>query len=277
MDIRQSLKNASNSLGRIPSLGYGIAYLLCIPLFALFFTISSDDFYHSTVQHEDAIDADALRILTAIQTQMRDGFITVNGSEIAYEDDWGVNINEIEVHSLENRQGTVIFRLSTKFFGRNELEGTRSTGGSVSVVIESGPRLGIVNPDDNDFTFYKEISLEYPKALPVSLKLLFPKNIPNNALSKDIQQSTTYLAIPLSLENMIINFQNSLSGFPSESSGVYGRMLYLSAVTITTLGYGDIVPISGISRLLVALESVIGIVLIGLFLNSLNQEGKLKQ
>lgn len=50
---------------------------------------------------------------------------------------------------------------------------------------------------------------------------------------------------------------------------LYFRMVYFSAVTITTLGYGDIAPISATSRLLVTLESVLGIVLIGLFLNSL--------
>jgi len=51
--------------------------------------------------------------------------------------------------------------------------------------------------------------------------------------------------------------------------GAFGRMLYLSAVTITTLGYGDIVPNSGITRLLVGFQSVLGIVLIGLFINSI--------
>ncbi len=34
-------------------------------------------------------------------------------------------------------------------------------------------------------------------------------------------------------------------GFPAGSSGEFGRMLYLSATTLTTLGYGDILPITG--------------------------------
>lgn len=48
--------------------------------------------------------------------------------------------------------------------------------------------------------------------------------------------------------------------------------LYFSVVTITTLGYGDITPHSDVGKLLCASESLIGIVLIGLFLNALSRK-----
>lgn len=62
---------------------------------------------------------------------------------------------------------------------------------------------------------------------------------------------------------------DGLSGYSTRS---YWRMLYFSAITATTVGYGDVVPIRGKSRLLSGLEAVLGIVLIGLFLNSLARE-----
>lgn len=43
------------------------------------------------------------------------------------------------------------------------------------------------------------------------------------------------------------------------------RMLYLSAVTITTLGYGDIISTSDITRSLVAIESTLGILIMVFF------------
>jgi len=46
-------------------------------------------------------------------------------------------------------------------------------------------------------------------------------------------------------------------------------MLYFSVVTITTLGYGDISPVTGAVRFLVGLESVLGIFLLGSFISSL--------
>ncbi len=52
--------------------------------------------------------------------------------------------------------------------------------------------------------------------------------------------------------------------------GNFITCLYYSTVTITTLGYGDISPISPIAQFLVILETVLGVITIGLFLNALS-------
>lgn len=46
--------------------------------------------------------------------------------------------------------------------------------------------------------------------------------------------------------------------------------LYFSAVTITTLGYGDITPLNTYTRLFAMAEAILGVVLVGLFLNSVS-------
>lgn len=66
--------------------------------------------------------------------------------------------------------------------------------------------------------------------------------------------------------NKLIDMYYIHNGRPGSS---YLRMLYFSSTTITTLGYGDIVPTSTASRMLTGLQSVLGIVLIGLYLNSI--------
>lgn len=75
--------------------------------------------------------------------------------------------------------------------------------------------------------------------------------------------------LPDSLSKKLIAYSNALNGFPSYSRGNFERMFYLSAITITTVGYGDIVPITSKARLLISIEEIWGIILIGLFLNSL--------
>jgi hypothetical protein len=50
------------------------------------------------------------------------------------------------------------------------------------------------------------------------------------------------------------------------------QSVYFSAVTITTLGYGDITPQTESARILAALEAVLGIVTIGLFLNAVARQ-----
>ncbi len=61
------------------------------------------------------------------------------------------------------------------------------------------------------------------------------------------------------------SFLVGLSGEPSSISGFFGRMQYLSATTITTTGFGDIVPLSGTARLLCGVEAVLGWLFAGLF------------
>jgi len=63
----------------------------------------------------------------------------------------------------------------------------------------------------------------------------------------------------------LVSFANATKGFPGGVAGNLGRMFYLSAVTITTLGLGDIVPLTNTTRLLVASEAMIGILLAGPF------------
>lgn len=57
----------------------------------------------------------------------------------------------------------------------------------------------------------------------------------------------------------------------NQDPGIFSN-LYFSIITITTLGYGDITPIGKIAQLLAASESLFGIILIGLFLNSLSHQ-----
>lgn len=55
------------------------------------------------------------------------------------------------------------------------------------------------------------------------------------------------------------------------------QSMYFSVVTITTLGYGDITPQTEMARSLTAFESIFGIVLIGLFLNSVARASDIRR
>lgn len=56
-------------------------------------------------------------------------------------------------------------------------------------------------------------------------------------------------------------------GFSGDPSG-FVDFTYFSAVTVTTLGYGDIYPKSEFARFIVSLEVLLGVVCAGLFLNA---------
>jgi Ion channel len=66
-----------------------------------------------------------------------------------------------------------------------------------------------------------------------------------------------YSAIDLFYPGSILRSSTAMADRPSE-------LLYFSLVTLTTIGYGDIVPLHGEVRMLAALEGVIGVLYIAI-------------
>ena len=56
----------------------------------------------------------------------------------------------------------------------------------------------------------------------------------------------------------------------SHGGGKFLNSFYFSIVTVTTLGYGDILPVGELAKILVGLQSFLGILFVGLFLHSLS-------
>ncbi len=75
--------------------------------------------------------------------------------------------------------------------------------------------------------------------------------------------------LSLDANHRLVRFYRAAQGDPSYASGLWLRMLYFSSTTITTLGLGDLTPVSAIARGVVGLEALAGIIVIGLFLNAL--------
>jgi hypothetical protein len=62
---------------------------------------------------------------------------------------------------------------------------------------------------------------------------------------------------------------NIFKGNPISVSKAFFRMLYFSAIVLTTVGFGDIVPMTLLARSFVAIQAIFGIMLAGLFLNAI--------
>jgi hypothetical protein len=69
-----------------------------------------------------------------------------------------------------------------------------------------------------------------------------------------------------SLYNMLeaIHPGSFIQGSAPTSSLPRGTLIYLSLATLTTLGYGDVVPVTPISRMVAALEAVAGVLYIAI-------------
>ena len=86
----------------------------------------------------------------------------------------------------------------------------------------------------------------------------------NGQLSKP-RWLVSYILIVLLLYAVLYSvFENSLS---VSDIGLVGG-LYLSVEVLTTLGFGDITPVNTLGQILVSSEAVLGVIAVGLFLNS---------
>ncbi len=75
------------------------------------------------------------------------------------------------------------------------------------------------------------------------------------------------LAFAAAYKVQVLLVPGSIVGLTAESN--IGDTLYYSVVTITTLGYGDILPVSGNARMLAATEAVFGQLFIAVLLAKL--------
>jgi hypothetical protein len=78
------------------------------------------------------------------------------------------------------------------------------------------------------------------------------------------------ILIPIFAFLYLLLSPTNFSGDHSGSMDSFLTCLYYSTVTITTLGYGDISAKTEIAQLFVILETILGVITIGLFLNSIS-------
>jgi hypothetical protein len=96
------------------------------------------------------------------------------------------------------------------------------------------------------------------KSMPGVSELLPCRSLP--------QQGTTCVELDEDAEADLDELAQLLSGLPDPGIDNFFRMLYFSVVTITTVGFGDIVPVTQRARGLVTFEAFLGPVVLGFFL-----------
>lgn len=269
---KKKLINLSRQLGKIPSLGYAIIYLLLIPIFATVYYFLPNQFYHSTVQYEYSVSSEAKYIRQALYNEITDNLKQVSNDKNIVISGWELKPNLLYIHSLKATDDVVSFRISF-ILEKNSLNNREELLFDPLVKFPSYTRFDSTDSSETNLFDWKFLTIEElePTSYDAPSKeqmvaALFPNN------GSQFAANVHFIKIKPKLSVQIQAFASGTQGFPSGISGNYVRMFYLSASTITTLGYGDITPITTLSRLLVSIESICGIVLIGLFLNALSFE-----
>jgi hypothetical protein len=238
---------------------WGALYLATIPVAAGVFAANGDGFFDSNLAREAGTESDISQLEAALSSTI--DRIAARAS-IVYSGQRFVVIGRPVVEQVARGQGpngTFVIEVYGMIGSAHQ-----QAGGPFW--FELGPQEGITYGASGP-TYTYEVEPVGPDGLgsPAFVK---PLSLVPAALFATPPDLSPSLTVGPRIARQIDRLSGAYAGNPSEASGLYLRMLYLSATTITTLGLGDIQPISSTARLWVSIEAVAGIVLAGLFLNA---------
>lgn len=247
-------------------LAYSLLYVLVTLTFATAYWMLPGQFYHSTAMHEPMLKTDEQLIRSGLHRILLEHWRKNHGAEVLTLDGRDFPVDGLSVYNFEYERGQ--FKVSTTILGEQHC-----------AVI---PHI-IIPARTEEYWFEEEMSDEH-----VMISAKFGELGIDEYGSPMPQQESAFdsfitlprgenrpikgmLKIPRSLFDMMSGYADAKEGFAGRTKGSFWRMLYLSTVTITTVGYGDIVPITPLARTLIAAEAVLGMLVIGLYLNALSQ------
>ena len=268
MSKRAIFSTAASAVRRVTRhpLTYLLAYISVIPLFAIIYChLPWKSFYAPYAKYEPSAysDSDALRIAisTAVRRQL--------GKPKTHLDRlyWSIDPSNLRVGAIEP---TDLVTLRTKVTVLVEIFGAKGEclmTQQVTIPFEIGldqfsePSLS-ADAVDREPKILAQPNVEYVDNDQIVADLFPPREQSGHRLDLEFTNAEN---------KRFRNFMIAMSGEPFALSDSWLRMLYFSAVTITTTGFGDIVPLTTLARLLAGTEAVLGWILAGLFLNALAQ------
>lgn len=255
---------------------WGVIYLLLVPLFATaYYSLPPRSLYDSNMERETAMIADAERLRQALTSAVRSRIQDTRWHSSSV--DLQVALDSVRIGTIKRTSDGRLFLEIRGQYAQSD-DGPPHEQGVFSEYVEvqlvDGRRAEFPRDSSPIFGYAVRLSSSNgdsvepsPYAPPVSQ--LLPTSSPGTP-------ALASLMMPESTDKQLAHFYNAVGGDPSVASGLWWRMAYFSATTITTLGFGDITPVSSRARFYIGLEAVMGIVLIGLFLNSVSSNARRK-
>jgi Ion channel len=257
------------ALSQVHPLVYLLTFLTAIPAFAfLYVFVAPQGFYAPNARYEPSAVSDTLQLASILEGALHRSFDARTGQELVVGN-WKLDLGSLRVDNVYSTDGTKLsFRVSFSADGIGTSSGAKQVGWSIIVTVSEHPTHAIIS-DRNAITTYRIPDVDFSNyASPFKeeyeelFKLVFGQK-------EFFVASSPALALSGPEELRFRRYLLGVKGDPSSISGDLPRMIYLSAVVITTLGFGDILPITPKARILVAMEAITGIVFAGLFLNAL--------
>lgn len=274
-----------------PPVLYGILYLLTGFGFGwLYSALPPGQFYAPYARYEPAAQEDAATIVRSlgalIKADIKDepaGYWQLRGQTEAGSPVWTIDPAAVHTANFEMQEdGTVRFDVLAPIYltdpAGHHLESDQIWM-NVSFLSLGGPIAGdTLHGSFYPLTLHTEKYIVPTQAQETAFKLIFNRLLEitigdHGAMTLTQHHGTVSSGEPLlrvdaDTGQRLFQYYFGVRGQPERFSRNFPRMLYFSAVIITTLGLGDIVPLTDRARGLVAAEATLGIIFIGLFINA---------
>ena len=254
-------------------LWYLLVYLLLIPECALFYYRYDDEIYSPYARFESIGIENDDNLKSMLELDMKSALkedrsrksfrATIDGSSI--------RLRNMEADPQGNIQAMIEVRYD--YPGGQSFK-RRGTINISSIAFDVGPYVYFpANIHEDSPSPFDDAVVE---PLGNMTHLVNARKITKLSSNHDVGIRVIY--VPSDKLDFINYFKQGRRGSESYSArSSFERMLYFSATTLTTVGYGDLIPVSRKTRLVVGAESVLGWILAGLFLNAAAWRGAHRQ
>ena|SRR5450755_3566830 len=213
---------------------WGCLYLATIPVAAGVFAANGQGFVDSNLAREAGTAGDIAQLKTALSSTIDR---SAARSSIVYSGQRFVVVGRPVVDQVVRGQGpTGTFVIEV--YG---IIGSTHQRAGGPFWFEVGPQEGITYGPSGSASYTYEVQPVGPDGLG-SPALAKPFSLMAAALFATPPDLSPSLTVGPHIARQIDRLSGAYAGDPSQASGLYVRMLYLSATTITTLGLGDIQP-----------------------------------
>jgi len=259
------LENLTRKISSVHPLLYILLYISAIPIFAVIYSVIPNGFYAPYARLEYSGQADAYQTGILIQTATRRAL-----QQRSLKSPVLVEKLKMREEMLHVQRLSVIDNSTIKFYVYAMLWDEERKG-NIQVIFPVVMRASskIVAHAGRDSRLFRFVELDNLERIPdESRHLVSPAFAEIFRPTDDIFGDGPFLEFSSEEDQKLSEFFDGIGGNATAVSGAYGRMLYFSSMVITTVGFGDVVPMTAIARGVVALEAVMGVTLAGLFLNA---------
>ena len=259
-------------IGRRPPRVWAGIYIFLIPLAGfVFWRLPAGSFYDSNLLREAGFKHD----LTAVASLLTDA---IERQEYGYNPGhplpaptWSAGGVQLMIDTSSvyvppqsvsvDTSGNITVEI--QFFARSVSFSSSFAEGEFSDLVTLSPIVGYESSSPGGQLDLADIPTSFTtpsgsNSVQAPLNILLPQTAGSG------YQDRSVMLVSLSASDVVERLSAAGGGDPKYASGLLVRMCYFSAITITTLGFGDITPVSSWARALVAIEAVLGVVFRGL-------------